>query len=49
MKLALDASVLLTVFNQEPGAEDWIEVLIQARRQSIGVVFRLHPAFVVNS
>jgi predicted nucleic acid-binding protein len=33
MKLALDASVLLTVFKQEPGAEDWIEVLIQARRQ----------------
>jgi len=33
MKLALDASVLLTVFNQEPGAEDWMEVLIQARRQ----------------
>lgn len=33
MKLALDASVLLTLFNQEPGAEDWMEVLIQARRQ----------------
>jgi predicted nucleic acid-binding protein len=33
MKLALDASVLLTVFNQELGAEDWMEVLIQARRQ----------------
>jgi predicted nucleic acid-binding protein len=33
MKLALDASVLLTVFNQEPGAEDWMEILIQARRQ----------------
>ena len=32
MKLALDASVLLTVFYQEPGAEDWMEVLIQARR-----------------
>ena len=32
MKLALDASVLLTVFNQEPKAEDWMEVLIQARR-----------------
>ncbi len=31
MKLALDASVLLTVFNQETGAEDWMEVLIQAR------------------
>ena len=33
MKLALDASVLLTVCNQELGAEDWMEVLIQARRQ----------------
>jgi hypothetical protein len=28
VKLALDASVLLTVFNQEPGAEDWMEVFI---------------------
>jgi len=33
MKLALDASALLTIFNQEPGAEDWMEALIQARRQ----------------
>jgi len=33
MKLALDASVLLTVFNQEPGAEEWMETLIQVRRQ----------------
>lgn len=38
MKLALDASVLLTVFNQEPGAEDWIEILIQARRQGLLVL-----------
>ena len=30
MKLALDMSVLLTVFNQEPGAEEWMEILIQA-------------------
>lgn len=35
MKLALDASVLLTVFNQEPGAEEWMEVLIRARRQGL--------------
>jgi hypothetical protein len=35
VKLALDASVLLTVFKQEPGAEDWMEVLIQARRQGL--------------
>ena len=33
MKLALDASVLLTLFNQELGAADWMEVLIGARRQ----------------
>ena len=33
MKLALDTSVLLTVFNQEPGAEEWMEILIRARRQ----------------
>jgi predicted nucleic acid-binding protein len=38
MKLALDASVLLTVFNQEPGAEDWMEALIQARRQGLLVL-----------
>lgn len=38
MKLALDASVLLTVFNQEPGAEEWMEVLIQARRQGLLVL-----------
>jgi PIN domain nuclease of toxin-antitoxin system len=29
MKLALDASVLLTLFNQEPGAEDWMEAAFQ--------------------
>jgi predicted nucleic acid-binding protein len=38
VKLALDASVLLTVFNQEPGAEDWMEVMIQARRQGLLVL-----------
>ena len=38
MKLALDTSVLLTVFNQEPGAEDWMEILIQARRQGLLVL-----------
>jgi predicted nucleic acid-binding protein len=50
MKLALDTSVLLTVFNQEPGAEDWMELLIQARRQGplvmCEVVYaELTPAF----
>jgi predicted nucleic acid-binding protein len=38
MKLALDASVLLTVFNQEAGADEWMEVLIQARRQGLLVL-----------
>ncbi|HSG40661.1 MAG TPA: type II toxin-antitoxin system VapC family toxin [Thermoanaerobaculia bacterium] len=38
MKLALDASVLLTIFNQEPGAEAWMDVLVQARRQGLLVL-----------
>jgi predicted nucleic acid-binding protein len=33
MRLALDSSVLLTIFNQESGAEDWMEALVRARRQ----------------
>jgi len=50
LRLALDTSVLLTVFNQEPGAEDWMETLIQARRQGqlvlCEVVYaELAPAF----
>jgi predicted nucleic acid-binding protein len=50
MKLALDTSVLLTVFNQEPGAEDWMEILIQARRQGFLVLCEIvyaevSPAF----
>ncbi len=50
MRLALDTSVLLTIFNQEPGAEDWMETLVQARRQGqlllCEVVFaELAPAF----
>ncbi len=50
MILALDTSVLLTIFNQEPGAEEWIETLIQARRQGqlvlCEVVYaELAPAF----
>ena len=32
MKLAVDSSVLLAIFNKEPGAEDWLEALIDARR-----------------
>lgn len=50
MRLALDTSVLLTIFNQEPGAETWMEVLIKARRQGelvlCEVVYaELAPAF----
>ncbi len=50
MRLALDTSVLLTIFNQEPGAEDWMEALIRARRQGqlvlCEVVYaELAPAF----
>ncbi len=33
MRLALDTSVLFAIFNQEPGAEEWMEALIGARRQ----------------
>jgi hypothetical protein len=51
MRLALDTSVLLTIFNQEPGAETWMEALIKARRQGqlvlCEVVYaELAPAFV---
>lgn len=34
MTVALDSSVLLKIFNQEPGAEEWIEALIEARREA---------------
>lgn len=33
MKTALDSSVLLAIFNDEPGAERWMETLIAARRE----------------
>lgn len=33
MILALDTSVLLTIFNEEPGADRWMEALIGARRR----------------
>ena len=50
MKLSLDTPVLLTVFNQGPGSEDWMEALIQARRQGLLVLCEvvyaeLAPAF----
>ena len=50
MKLALDTSVLLTIFNREEGAERWLEALIEARREARFVVCEvvyaeLAPAF----
>jgi hypothetical protein len=53
MKLALDSSVLLTIFNQEPGAEEWMDRLVEARRQGelllCEVVYaELAPAFVTQ-
>lgn len=33
MRLALDTSTLLAVFNHEPGAEEWMEAFVSARRQ----------------
>ncbi|MDY7094257.1 MAG: type II toxin-antitoxin system VapC family toxin [Acidobacteriota bacterium] len=50
MRLALDTSVLLTIFNREPQAERWIEALIEARRHGqlvlCEVVYaELAPAF----
>jgi len=54
VRLALDSSVLLTIFNQEPGAEDWIEALIAARREGEMVLCEvvyaeLAPAFESRS
>ncbi len=33
MTTAIDSSVLLAIFNGEPGAEKWLEALIEARRE----------------
>ncbi len=38
MRLALDTSVLLTIFNDEPDAKSWMEALIAVRRQGQLVV-----------
>jgi predicted nucleic acid-binding protein len=38
MRTALDSSALLVLFNEEPGAQAWLEVLIQARREGPLVV-----------
>ena len=54
MKLALDSSVLHAIFNKEPGAQEWLETLIRARRQGQLVVCKivyaeLAPAFLTQS
>ena len=33
MRTAIDSSVLLVIFNDEPGAKSWLDVLMQARRE----------------
>ncbi len=54
MRVALDSSVLLTIFNREPGAEEWMEALIEARREGRLVLCEivyaeLAPAFETRS
>ena len=54
MRLALDTSVLLAIFNGESGADDWMEALIQARRKGqlilCEIVYaELSPAFETRS
>lgn len=38
MKTALDSSVLLLLFNGEPAAQTWLDLLVQARREGPLVV-----------
>ena len=38
MRTAVDSSVLLAIFNDEPGAQSWMEALMQARREGLLVV-----------
>ena len=33
MRTAVDSSVLLAIFNDEPGGKSWLDVLMQARRE----------------
>ena len=33
MRTAIDSSVLLAIFNDEPGGKSWLDVLMQARRE----------------
>jgi predicted nucleic acid-binding protein len=50
VKLAIDSSVLLAIFKAEPGAEKWLDALVQARRRGPLVICEvvyaeLAPAF----
>lgn len=50
MRTAIDTSVLLLLFNDEPGGRSWLEVLVRARREGPLVVCdvvyaELAPAF----
>lgn len=54
MKVALDSSVLHAILNKEAGSEEWLEALIQSRRQGQLVVCEvvyaeLAPAFASRS
>jgi len=54
MRLALDSSILLAIFQREAGAEVWLDALIQARRQGHLIVCEvvyaeLAPAFATQS
>ena len=54
MRTAIDSSVLLAIFNDEPGAQSWMEALMQARREGTLVVCdvvygELAPAFIAQA
>jgi hypothetical protein len=54
MKTAVDSSVLLAIFNDEPDARAWVKCLIDARREGqlviCGAVYaELAPAFAAES
>ena len=54
MKTAVDSSVLLAIFNDEPDARAWVQCLIDARREGQLVVCdaayaEVAPAFVAES
>lgn len=54
MKTAVDSSVLLAIFNDEPDAHAWVNCLIDARREGQVVICdtayaELAPAFAAES